>query len=82
MNDKRRLTLQCHYDQRTYTHLVPLDYKAKIIVECPYCHHKGTVDLAPYRKPYRDIERGGRDGAALGEHFVFPDAIPTKPVEA
>ena len=80
--NKRRLNLQCWYDQRQYTYLVPLDSRAKLIVECPYCRNKASIDLNPFRKPHRETYRGGDEGAdSLGERFDFPDVIPTEAVE-
>ena len=85
--NKKRLTLlcsnkKCPKDDRQYTYLVPIDSKAKLIVECPYCRTKATVDLDPYRKPYQETFRGGEGGAdSLGERFDFPDVIPTEALE-
>jgi hypothetical protein len=84
---KKRLNLKCSNrdcpkDDRQYTYLVPLDSTAKVIVECPYCRTKGTVDLDPYRKPQQEIFRGGEgESASLGERFDFPDVIPTEALE-
>jgi hypothetical protein len=86
MNKIRRTFIcsnkECPKDDRQYSYLVPLDSSAKVIVECPYCRTKGTVDLDPYRKPHQEIFRGGEgESASLGERFDFPDVIPTEALE-
>jgi hypothetical protein len=82
--NKKRLTLicsnkECPKDDRRYSYLVPLDSTAKVIVECPYCRTKGTVDLDPYRQQHREVYRGSKgESASLGERFDFPAVIPTE----
>jgi hypothetical protein len=80
--NKQRLNLQCWYDDREYTYLVPLDSKAKIIVECPYCHRQASIDLDPIRKPYKATYKGGEMGeSALGDLFDFSQVILTEALE-
>ena len=85
--NKKRLTLlcsnkECPKGDRQYIYLVPLDSTAKLIVECPYCRTKATVDLDPYRKPHQETYKSlDADVVSLGEKFDFPDVIPTKALE-
>ncbi len=78
----KRLNLQCWYDKREYTYLVPLGSNAKIRVACPYCYKKATIDLNPHRRPLRDIYKTTGDAeTVMGEYYDFPPVIKTEPIE-
>ena len=80
--NKKRLNLKCWNDGQEYSFLVPLGSTAKLIVECPYCRKKATIDLNPYRQPVRGTYLGSdSEASAVGEQYVFPSLIETEPFE-
>lgn len=80
--NKKRLNLKCWNDGQEYSFLVPLGSTAKLIVECPYCRKKATIDLNPYRQPLRGVYKMTGDAeTAIGDQYVFPSLILTQPLE-
>ena len=77
---KIRPKFTCWNCERTYTLLRETEEQPKLIVECPFCGAEAEVDLAPWRTPTMNIQKGsGANEQALGETLNLPDVLPTTP---
>lgn len=76
---EKRVKLKCWNCQREYSLLRDVG-QAKLFVACPFCGAEGEVDLAPWRDPAMNIQKGGGAAeAGLGDALNLPDVLPTQP---
>ncbi|MCP4427642.1 MAG: hypothetical protein GY803_24425 [Chloroflexi bacterium] len=77
----RRLKFECYNIDcgREYSLLREVEGQPKLMVECPFCGAEAEVDLAPYRSPAVNIQRGDSGEQSLGEFLNLPDVLPTTP---
>ena len=81
---RRRQAFACcnpHCTEAWFENTVELsDLYSDRIVECPFCHARCYVNLAPSQP--RETLRGGGELAGEPSPRELPERIPTRPVEA
>jgi hypothetical protein len=65
----------CHCDQ-TFGKVVDTEGDPVLLLECPFCHTRCSVDLAPFKHRVVEVMRGGADAPGRAR-YELPERVPT-----